>query len=72
MITRAKSGIFKPKIYNANLETEEPSTYQQSMKDVKWMAAMKEEYDALIRNKTCTFVPLPANKNVVGCNGHID
>lgn len=42
MITRAKSGIFKPKIYAANLDTEEPYIYQQAMQSEKWRSAVDE------------------------------
>lgn len=52
MITRAKSGIFKPKIYAADIQTEEPETYDQAIKNEKWKAATQEEYNALIKNKT--------------------
>ena len=67
MITRSKSGIFKPKIYSAESFNEEPSSYYQAIQDEKWKTAMKEEYDALTRNKTWPLVQLPEHKNVIGC-----
>lgn len=67
MITRAKSGIFKPKTYNVVTDIIEPATYFEAVQNVKWKTAMQEEYDALIRNKTWTLVPCPSNKNIVGC-----
>ena len=67
MVTRSKSGIFKPKIYNAELSNEEPVTYYQAMQNEKWRTAMMEEYNALIKNKTWTLVQLPEHKNIIGC-----
>jgi hypothetical protein len=34
---------------------------------VKWKEAMKEEMDALERNKTWDLVELPKDRKVVGC-----
>lgn len=48
MITRAKV----PKIYRANTSSDEPTTYEQVVKDNRWKAAMDEEFNALINNKT--------------------
>jgi hypothetical protein len=48
----------------------EPSCYQEAMKvseSVKWKEAMKEEMDALERNKTWDLVELPKDRKVVGC-----
>lgn len=33
MITRAKSGIFKPKIYNVTPSSDEPTTYEEAVKN---------------------------------------
>lgn len=59
--------IFKPKLYNAALENEEPNTYCQAIQSDKWKAAMNEEYDALMKNKTWDLVPQPIDRNIVGC-----
>lgn len=67
MVTRSKGGIFKPKTYSATLDTEEPSTHYQAMENENWKSVMSDEYNGLIRNKTRDLVPLPKNKNVVGC-----
>ena len=67
MITRAKKGIFKPKIYNATIENEEPCTYHQAIQCEKWKSAMNEEFEALQRNRTWDLVPLPCDKNIIGC-----
>lgn len=48
--------------------TCEPSSYQQALKDEncdKWKIAMKEEYDALIKNDTWDLVERPPNKKLV-------
>lgn len=49
---RAKSGIFKPKVYIANTSSDEPYTYDEAAKDKNWKAAIDEEYNVLIKNKT--------------------
>ncbi|KAH9679451.1 retrovirus-related pol polyprotein from transposon RE1 [Citrus sinensis] len=66
MITRSKSGIFKPKLYTATLINKEPDTIQEALKDKNWYKAMKEEYEALIRNETWSLVPPPAEYKIVG------
>ena len=48
----------------------EPSCYHEAMKvseSVKWKLEMKEEMDALEKNKTWDLVALPKDKNVAGC-----
>lgn len=59
MITRVKLGIFKPKVFTAtkhhlpstmdHLTTLPPTltTYLQASKNPHWMAAMKDEFQAL-------------------------
>lgn len=49
MTTRGKQGIFKPK---ALLSAVEPSSCKAPLQDPHWKAALDEEYNALIRNKT--------------------
>ncbi|GAU13081.1 hypothetical protein TSUD_173810 [Trifolium subterraneum] len=68
MQTRAKSGITVPKKHPKLLLTHtEPKTTKQALKDHKWFAAMIEEFEALKRNQTWTLVPLPQNRDVIGC-----
>ncbi|KAM1609734.1 hypothetical protein FF1_021794 [Malus domestica] len=75
MQTRSKSGIIKHKAFLSTLETSgevdisltEPATYKTAMKYVVWMNAMKEEIEALHSQGTWSFVPLPSQKNLVGC-----
>ena len=65
MITRSKAGIFKPKVYIADLVHKEPDTVHEALNDSKWLQAMKEEYDALISNDTWILVLRQANQQVV-------
>lgn len=52
MITKSKFGIFKPKLYIAALTNKEPDTIQEAICDQNWHQAMKDEYEALIINRT--------------------
>uniref|UniRef100_A0A2N9HBT2 Integrase catalytic domain-containing protein n=1 Tax=Fagus sylvatica TaxID=28930 RepID=A0A2N9HBT2_FAGSY len=69
MQTRAKSGIFKPKVYYIAqpdyLHTEPPS-YKVAVQYPQWCTAMQEEYDALQRQGTWSLVSPPPSKNIVG------
>lgn len=69
MITRAKRGLFKPKIFAASKTTAlfEPTTYKQAFPFPEWRAAMQAEFDALKRNNTWILVPPPAKHTVIGC-----
>jgi hypothetical protein len=70
MQTRSKSGIFKPKVtYAAQVDytTTEPTSYTPASKHTQWCTAMDEEFQALQKQGTWSLVPMPANKNVVGC-----
>ncbi|KAL2486284.1 putative LRR receptor-like serine/threonine-protein kinase [Abeliophyllum distichum] len=61
MVTRAKVGIFNPKTYSSVLTEEvneaEPLTAIEALKSEKWNNAMKEKYEALVKNQTWTLVP---------------
>lgn len=37
------------------------------MKDPKWLAAMNDEYSALMRNQTWTLTHLPPKRHAIGC-----
>lgn len=67
MITRSKSGIFKPKVYSVSISSIEPHNYDQAIKNDVWKKAMDEEYNALIKNQTWSLVDQPKHKNIVGC-----
>ncbi|KAH9793691.1 retrovirus-related pol polyprotein from transposon RE1 [Citrus sinensis] len=66
MITRSKAGIFKPKLYNVTLVHKEPESVKEAMENPKWFAAMKDEYNALMDNKTWSLVPRSAGQKIVG------
>jgi len=40
---------------------------KQALENVDWLAAMQQEYDALLKNKTWDLVPLPPNRQAIGC-----
>ncbi|CAL8995682.1 unnamed protein product [Prunus brigantina] len=75
MQTRSKSGIVKKKVFLTTLQESggvdlalvEPATYRSALKVPVWLTAMKEEVDALHSQGTWSLVPLPPNKNLVGC-----
>ena len=45
----------------------EPTSFEQAMGKEKWEKAMDEEMDALEANATWELVPLPKDKNAIGC-----
>jgi hypothetical protein len=75
MQTRSKSGITKRKAFLASIQDSgaidisliEPATYKSAIKDPMWSQAMKDEIHALYTQGTWSLVPLPANRNLVGC-----
>ncbi|KAM2227703.1 hypothetical protein ACFXTI_014482 [Malus domestica] len=66
MQTRSKNGVFKPKVFLATV-TAEPKSFKHAAPIPEWQNAMKEEIAALHSQKTWTLVPLPLDKNLVGC-----
>ncbi|RVX23193.1 Retrovirus-related Pol polyprotein from transposon RE1 [Vitis vinifera] len=72
MTTRAKNGIFKPKIFLSPTETIfhplcEPNSFKEAVKVPEWQQAMHLEFEALMSNKTWVLVPPPPNQNIIGC-----
>ncbi|KAB2624186.1 hypothetical protein D8674_015846 [Pyrus ussuriensis x Pyrus communis] len=75
MQTRAKNGISKKKAYLSVVQDDcslamsqiEPATYKSALKSHLWLFAMEEELQALKTQNTWSLVPLPQNKNLVGC-----
>ncbi|KAM1319724.1 hypothetical protein ACFX2H_004687 [Malus domestica] len=75
MQTRSKSGISKKMAFltatydngAVDLSTVEPATYKSALKCPVWVDAMQEELSALHTQSTWSLVPLPAQKNLVGC-----
>ncbi|XP_071694579.1 uncharacterized protein [Rutidosis leptorrhynchoides] len=78
MVTRAKSGIFKPRhivdiaqlthtpLHHALLAAKQPRGFKSASKDPAWLSAMRDEMEALSRNHTWELVPRPKQSNVVG------
>ncbi|KAB2615038.1 hypothetical protein D8674_021626 [Pyrus ussuriensis x Pyrus communis] len=54
-------------IYSAKALLGQLVHYKSATKVPVWLEAMKEEVNALHAQGTCSLVPLPANKNLVGC-----
>ncbi|GJR76321.1 ribonuclease H-like domain-containing protein [Tanacetum coccineum] len=44
-----------------------PKSYHDAFNDPNWQNAMRDEYTALIKNKTWTLVPRPPDTNIVRC-----
>jgi len=74
--TRLQRGITKPKQYTdgtvrwgltSTVEPDEPTTVKAALRDDRWVTAMDNEYDALMKNRTWHLVPTPKHKNVIGC-----
>ena len=62
--TRLQKGIRQPRIYTDGTirygiltSTREPQNIRAALGDATWKKAMEEEYDALMKNKTCHLVP---------------
>ena len=75
MQTRSKSGISKKIALLASVHEHggvdltqvEPATYKSALKSPVWLAAMKDELSALHSQGTWSLVPLPHQRNLVGC-----
>ncbi|TXG50284.1 hypothetical protein EZV62_022808 [Acer yangbiense] len=73
MQTRAKSGIYKPKVYTSAHAMSiisspecEPNSVRIALTSPKWKETMQAEYDALIANHTWQLVPFSLDMSVVG------
>ncbi|XP_074298856.1 putative mitochondrial protein AtMg00820 [Silene latifolia] len=71
MTTRAQRGIFKP-THRMNLSATTslspvPKNPIDALNDPNWKNAMKDEFDALIKNKTWILVPRPPDVNITRC-----
>ena len=53
MQTRSKSGIHNPRLHPTLFLTHsEPKIVKQALENANWLAAMQQEYDALLKSKT--------------------
>ncbi|KAI3710378.1 hypothetical protein L2E82_40158 [Cichorium intybus] len=78
MVTRSRSGIFKPKhfvdfatldktsLFHALMAFHVPKGFKSTVKHPHWLMVMEEEMSALRFNDTWELVPRPVNSNVVG------
>ena len=78
MISRGKTGIFKPRLYHAMnvlsasqtfqalLALKEPRGFKFATKHLEWLSTMDYEIQALKTNDMWVLVPHPNNHNVVG------
>lgn len=61
MVTRSTVGIFKPKVWISQSETDwaliEPMNVKVALVTPQWKLVMDSECVALMRNKTCSLVP---------------
>ena len=48
------------------LSMHEPKSVKDSLYNMDWSKAMKEEIEQIEKNKTWTLVPRPEDKNVIG------
>lgn len=69
MQTWSNNGIFKPKLYTADLIEHESLTIDEAFFSPKWTKVAQQEYDALVHNQTWELVSLPPNRRAVGLNG---
>jgi len=68
MQTRSKSEIHNPRLHpSLFLGHSEPKTIKQALENSNWFAAMQEECDALLKNRTWNSVPLPLNRQAIRC-----
>ena len=73
MVTRAQAGIFKPNPRYANLTATAvpadasplPRSVRSAVQDPNWLAAMQEEFAALVSNRTWELVPRPPRANLI-------
>ncbi|GJX63889.1 ribonuclease H-like domain-containing protein [Tanacetum coccineum] len=70
MVTHFRVGTNRP-TERLNLHVSSvsplPKSYRDAFSDPNWQNAMRDEYHALIKNKTWTLVPRPPDTNIVRC-----
>ena len=67
MCTRAKAVVVKPRLQPTLLLAHaEPKNTKSALSNPTWLAAMKNEYEALMKNGTRSLTDLPSNRSPVG------
>ena len=57
MQTRSKSGIHNPRLHPSLFLTHfEPKTVKQALANADWLTVMRQEYNALLKNRTSDLV----------------
>ncbi|GKE76500.1 ribonuclease H-like domain-containing protein [Tanacetum coccineum] len=70
MVTRFRVGSNRPpECPNLHVSSISPlpKSYIDAFNDSNWQNTMRDEYNALIKNNTWTFVPRPMDANIVHC-----
>ncbi|GKF49755.1 ribonuclease H-like domain-containing protein [Tanacetum coccineum] len=70
MVTRFRVGTNRPVerlTLHVSSVSHVPRSYREAFNDVNWHSAMRDEYNALIKNSTWTLVPRPPDVNLVRC-----
>lgn len=66
MSTRAKTGIFKPKLYVSSIHILlELKNNIEALSTPEWKRVISVEFDALISNDTCELVPPPEHGKII-------
>lgn len=70
MLTRSRTGIYKPKkmlhLPIQDLSATEPVSYKEASRHEHWRKAMCEEFDALTKQGTWSLVPHVPNQRLIG------
>jgi len=69
MVTRAKVGTHKPKVYLTSIShvPSIPTFVKEVVASPIWYNDMHDEYNALLPNKTWMLTTFPPNASLVGC-----
>jgi hypothetical protein len=70
MMTRSRTSVLRPNPHYANVATSTsvspiPFSMRAVLRDPNWKAAMQEEIDALMANRTWELVARPPKRNII-------
>jgi len=69
MTTRSPHGIFKPNprygLMTTRMDIQIPKTARLALEQPEWKTAMKEEFDAFVRNKTWKLIPKSKEDKII-------